>query len=114
MRLERLRCLYRAALLVVALGTCSGCATAMNQYGYWHGGEGEQSDWSPLGDVWWVYGGAATHLLNMQRLLSRPRAEAGFLDKLSFYDLPFSTAADTILLPMTIVQQVVGIPTTTR
>ena len=102
MRLERLRCLYRAALLVVALGTCSGCATAMNQYGYWHGGE--QSNVSPLRDVWWVYGGAATDLLNFQR------AEAGPLGTLSFYDLPLSTAADTILLPMTIVQQVVGIP----
>lgn len=96
--------LGRAALLFGALGTCSGCATVVNQYGYWSGEE--PLDGSPLRDVWWVYGGATSDYLN---LLSQ-RHNSRMLRTFSFYDFPLSAAADTLLLPLAIIQQVVGRP----
>ena len=101
-RVKRIAYLYRALALVVALANCSGCATAMNQFDYWN--RDKQNNLSPVGDVWWVYGGATTDIFNIQRDVG------GKYPGLWIYDLPLSTAADTLLLPVTIIQQIVGRP----
>ncbi len=98
----------------------------MNQHDYWTGASWRDNfrreiyhdyGWirreideplTPLGDEWWIYGGTVTAILNLSPYYSFPLSELG--DYLWFWDLPLSLAGDTILLPMTIVQQIVGRP----
>lgn len=56
---------------------------------------------TPLGDEWWIYGGTVTDILELPHTSYRNP---------QFWDLPLSLVADTVLLPMTIVQQMVGRP----
>jgi len=105
--MKRLTCHCQSALLVVVLGTCSGCGTVSNQRDYWEGdwvwnsSAGRWQTLTRLGDVWWIYGGVVS---DVSSFAPQP------LTMLLIFDLPLSFSADTLLLPLTIIQQIVGRP----
>ena len=105
-RMKRITNLYRVLLLVVVLGACSGCGTCSSQEEYWRG----RGSLGPPTGVW-VYGGTVTDIRLLPSFFTgRPTLFGLQLFIPLILDTPLSFAADTILLPMTITQQIVGRP----
>ena len=89
-------------LLISGVVACSGCGTFFSQADYWEGRK------APLSGVW-IYGGTQNDVIGVAKYASDP--QAAFLFGWPYViDLPLSFAADTIILPMTLVQQLVGRP----
>ena len=100
-RAIRIPVFIRGLLLVVVMGSLSGCGTILSQRNYWARDLASPIKLSLVVDGVWVYGGTLSDIKTL--LLVLP-----------FVDLPFSIAADTVLLPLTVTQQIVGRPSSVR
>lgn len=92
------------ALLAALLPTLPGCATTMSQMAYVAGSSAD--DMFPPRDV--VYGGTRCHcgLLYMATTSKRPSSGFSIVPAMLFVlvDMPLSLVADTVLLPVTLVE----------
>lgn len=90
---------HRVMVIAVALFflLLTGCGTYYSQRDYWIN-PGEDEGIVVLDGIW-VYGGAINDINLVLQLYG-----------LTLIDLPFSFVADTVLLPMTVFQQICGRP----
>jgi uncharacterized protein YceK len=89
--------LVRLAIVLLPLGS-AGCGTYYSQYIYWGGRDPElEMAVIPV----WVYGGTLNDINLLFELFGLP-----------LLDLPLSFAADTVLLPLTITEEIRGKPGT--
>lgn len=102
----RRRAPLRLALLAALLATLPGCATTMSQMAYAVGGSADNM--FPPRDV--IYGGTRCHcgLLYLAATSERPSTGYSIVPAMLFVlvDMPLSFVADTVLLPVTLVEWV--------
>ena len=96
----RLRFSLAATWLAALPFGLSGCATSSLQAGYWQRDPEGPFEGTPI----YVFGGT---ILDVGAVIGKTRYDAGELSFgfLMILDLPFSLAADTLLLPLCIYQQ---------
>lgn len=111
----------RGALLVLLVCTCllsSGCMTIGTQAPYWNGDRPESPKWDDsyffTTRYLYIYAGVLNDVLILKELWEAPvsiwREEGGFffsgVTALCLIDAPLCLVADTIILPITIYQQI--------
>jgi uncharacterized protein YceK len=101
---RRCRTPLTLALLAALLATLPGCATTMSQMAYANGSSAD--DMFPPRDV--VYGGTRCHvgILGMAATSKPPSSGPSIVPAMLFVliDMPLSLVADTVLLPVTLVE----------
>jgi uncharacterized protein YceK len=96
------------ALSIILFSTCilsSGCMTLVSQEVYWQpSSEAAVVLYAP--DLY-IYGGVVNDILYLSNNFNE-RDENIFFLVLLLIDIPFSAGADTVILPLTIFEQIIG------